>query len=218
MPVTDTECSNCGEALDVRDFYSQECSNCREALPDEVYAGVDASLVPHDVTSPLAKHVEDVIEERDPPDWELKNVEAIAFGARESGMSIWTDERYIDEVDTGHIVAEILGLDGVTRMGLLRQLSPVFAQLHEELMDVNVPLDRYDIDAHVRKEPDCRCGVCSDEVRFRWTSIVDPDEFEYDDWDTEYLHDRHDEEDYERLCIDCGEAFLKNGGEFPDGL
>lgn len=96
------------------------------------------------------------------------------------------------------------------------RLATVLEKLHDDLEDLDVPAEYLEIRGVTRSDdPDCTCGVCGSEVTFGKSNIVDPDEFDYDDWETQALHEYREPLDQERICLDCERKFIENGGEFP---
>lgn len=98
----------------------------------------------------------------------------------------------------------------------MSDLEPLLEQLREELKDIDVPTERLEIQVIHRGDEDCTCGVCGEAFQFKDTNIVDPDEFEYDDWDSEAVEEFHQPLEQQRLCQRCGAKFIQCGGEFPN--
>lgn len=99
---------------------------------------------------------------------------------------------------------------------MTERAEQLLEQIEEQLAELDVPAERIETEMWYEGEADCTCGVCGEEFQFRETNIVDPDEFDYDGWDTEALHEFHRPFDQERICRRCEVKFVQNGGGFPN--
>lgn len=103
-------------------------------------------------------------------------------------------------------VEDLLGHDAD-----LRELNELLGGLLDELESINLPVSNIETYSRTDTGSEVTCGVCEGWFSFSRTIIVDPSDYEYDDFNTEVADDVHKPFDQERVCIWCRDTYMTTG-------